>query len=354
MSNERSGDVSQLRDECEFAEQFFGRLFAGLTLTTMREYGEPAGLALWEMQQGDHQGRYYLAGLKKLGIDRDPPAVAAAKYHYFSNSLGGLEVQYIEESPRRAWIRYPAPIWTFPGISLMSVSGSFRRNVFASWHRNNGVVSNNPRLGWVSTKFIMDGDPYDEGYFEEFDHDLNPAAPLMIRRVSSTPEFDPSTAPRLDEAEWPEARKLKARRNYSRGYYRGALESLEKLYSLDTAYWLLRLTIRTLAVQYIREWSERFDITGNSLQDVLAVIRKVLQSCEQSVSVITHGTTFELHVGDVRDVGARSDQYYDAYFAFFQTAVAVLNGRIRIERRGRTPDRTADIWTIEDTGRWLW
>jgi hypothetical protein len=40
----------------------------------------------------------FLPGLAKLGLDRLPHAVACAQYHYLSNHLGGVRVEYMYES----------------------------------------------------------------------------------------------------------------------------------------------------------------------------------------------------------------------------------------------------------------
>ena len=59
----------------------------------------------------------------------------------------------------------------------------------------------------------MEGEPYDEGYFFESDHDLAPDEIYRFKRVTTTPEFDAETAPRLDSDAWPEERLLHARRH---------------------------------------------------------------------------------------------------------------------------------------------
>src|SRR5665213_3608550 len=68
-----------------------------------------------------HQRGHFLDGLTKLGISRDlPPAVIAGRYHYLSNMLGGLSMEYIEETPKKVWVRYHAPSWSFTGLSLIA------------------------------------------------------------------------------------------------------------------------------------------------------------------------------------------------------------------------------------------
>ena len=78
-------------------------------------------------RQQHHQR--FLPGLQKLGLDAEPDAVAAAKYHYFSNQLGGVEVEYWQESERKAWIRYPPPRWIWMGTAICAIPGNVNRAI---------------------------------------------------------------------------------------------------------------------------------------------------------------------------------------------------------------------------------
>ncbi|MDW3428521.1 hypothetical protein NQ306_25955, partial [Escherichia coli] len=69
------------------------------------------------------QQERFLPGLKKLGLDGLPPAVAAARYHYLSNWIGGVHVEYMYETDRKAWIRYPPPRWIWKGTAICGVPG---------------------------------------------------------------------------------------------------------------------------------------------------------------------------------------------------------------------------------------
>jgi hypothetical protein len=42
----------------------------------------------------------FLPGLQKLGLGGLPHAVACAQYHYLSNRVGGVKVEYVPESDR--------------------------------------------------------------------------------------------------------------------------------------------------------------------------------------------------------------------------------------------------------------
>ncbi len=149
---------------------------------------------LWAALLRSHQDKYFLASLGKLGIANDPPAVAAAKYHYFSNALGGLGMEYIEESPKKVWIRYLAPAWTYPGTALAALPLGVRRTVFSSWHPRNGELLGCLRLGWVCTKLTDEGEACDEGYFIEHDHDLLPDERARFEVAEKTPEFIPENS----------------------------------------------------------------------------------------------------------------------------------------------------------------
>ena len=81
-----------------------------------------------------------------------PPAVAAAQYHYLSNWIGGVHVEYIYESDRKAWIRYPPPRWIWRGTAICGIPGEVSRAMLRGWHGNNGVALGDLRLGFVCTK----------------------------------------------------------------------------------------------------------------------------------------------------------------------------------------------------------
>ena len=49
--------------------------------------------AIFRRQQQER----FLPGLEKLGLSGLPPAVAAAQYHYLSNWIGGVSVEYMYE-----------------------------------------------------------------------------------------------------------------------------------------------------------------------------------------------------------------------------------------------------------------
>lgn len=165
----------------------------------------------------------FLPGLRKLGLEKEPHAVAAAKYHYFSNQLGGVGVEFLEESDRKAWVRYPPPRWIWPGATLCGIPSEVNRAMLRGWHAHNGVTLGNPRLGFVCTGTTVDGDPGLEGYYREWDRDLAPEERLQFRPEERCPPIPRESLPRLDSADWPRERRAKAYRNYAMAYIRTAL-----------------------------------------------------------------------------------------------------------------------------------
>ena len=160
----------------------------------------------------------FLPGLKKLGLDGLPNAVACAQYHYLSNQVGGVKVEYVYENDKKAWVRYPPPRWIWSGTAICGIPSDVSRAMLRGWHANNGVVLGNPRLGFVCTGQTVDGQPGLEGYYKEWDHDLAPEERLQFSPGERCPAYDPERAPKLPENTWPEDRLLKVLRNYSMEY----------------------------------------------------------------------------------------------------------------------------------------
>ena len=160
----------------------------------------------------------FLPGLKKLGLADLPHAVACAQYHYLSNQVGGVKVEYVYENDSKAWVRYPPPRWVWSGTAICGIPSEVSRAMLRGWHANNGVVLGNPRLGFVCTGQTVDGQPGLEGYYREWDHDLAPDERLLFSPGETCPPFDPSKAPRLLAADWPDERLQKVLRNYAMEY----------------------------------------------------------------------------------------------------------------------------------------
>lgn len=352
-------DIQTLRRDCGIANKLWGQLWSALHLVTLREKGDDALHALWRRVLASHQSAKYRDGMRKLGIrDDEPPAVAAAKYHYLTNVMGGLGMEYVEESPKKVWIRYVAPMWTYPGVSMLAVPTTIRRTAFSSWHPFNGRLMGCPRLGWVATKFITEGDPCDEGYFIEHDHDLQPGEEMRYEVCRHTPECDPARLPQFDEVLWPEARRLKAGRNWSGGYVRSTVETLQRIYGEKATHYMLAEAMRGLAIQFAHGLKKDLGVAGRDLGSVAAALAGALQAFGQGFESVSLGPTRHrliVHTFKPFDDDA-GESLRAACFEFQAMAVRMWNGHLSITRRaqGIGGDRAHEVWELEDQGRWLW
>lgn len=338
--------------------RFWQLVFAGLTTMTFREKGADGIKRLWAGLLAGNQRDSFLSGLDKLGIDRKgPPAVVAGQYHYLTNVIGGLHMQYIEESPLKVWNRNMGPMWAYPGLAMLALPTELRRVIMASWHPHDGRMLGSRRLGWVITKTQMEGEPYDEGYFQEYPYDLADNELVRYELAARTPECDPMRQPTLDPKTWPPLRIFKARRSYTRGYVTSALQGLLALYGEQATAYMLRQAMQGVANQFVSEFTCALGIEGRSLQDCVALIRGILDSCGQETELepLSAGKfTIQLKGAVLAMPQDATDLLRAAYLQFFASAVRALNGHVAITFSFESSWENGASITIEDCGAWLW
>jgi hypothetical protein len=268
--------------------------FTGLILTVVTRRGTAeAAEFVFRVFRRQQQERF-LPGLKKLGIDHLPPAVAAAQYHYLSNWIGGVHVEYIYESDHKAWIRYPPPRWIWKGTAICGVPGDVSRAMLRGWHANNGVALGNLKLGFVCTKQSVDGQDGLEGYYCEYDHPLEPDARLVFARHLEAPLFDPAKAPALPVESWPKPRLEKAYRNYAMDYVRTAAPVMVQLFGPGDAAYLLHLTGKLIGMQYFDEVAQALSQRRGGANEFAAFLLALLQAQDDAVGIGESGGTFEV------------------------------------------------------------
>jgi hypothetical protein len=227
--------------------------FTGLILTLVTRRSA-ADAAEWVFRVFRHQHHEkFLSSFGKLGLEDMPDAVACAAYHYLSNSVGGVSVEFMRESDRKAWVNFVPPRWIYPGASICGVPSEVSRAFLRGWYAQNGVSLGNPRLGFVCTAQTTDGQHGLSGYFLEHDGDLAPEERLQFRPGELPPPFDPAAAPRLPAADWPPERLAKAERNYAIEYIRSGLPRLSEIFGPAEAAHLGRVTGRLVGAQLYRE-----------------------------------------------------------------------------------------------------
>jgi hypothetical protein len=225
--------------------------FTGIVLSAVAQRGPEEAAALVLAVFRRQQAETFLPGLRKLGLAGLPPAVAAARYHYLSNAIGGVGVEYVEDSPRKAWIRYPPPRWIWPGATICAIPSEVNAAMLRGWHANNGVMLGCPGLGFVCTGQTVDGDPGLEGYFIEHDDALPEADRLRFARHERMPRFDAAAAPRLPAADWPAGRMARAKRGYAITYCRTALQAAVEVFGAAQGGALLGHAARLVGMQHV-------------------------------------------------------------------------------------------------------
>ena len=210
--------------------ELYNALLTATVIGTVARRGEAAAADLvFRLFRRQHLEKF-LPGLEKLGLAREPHAVACALYHYHSNALGGVRTEYLRESDRKAWVRYPPPRWMWRGTAIAAVPHSVSAAMLRGWHGHNGVTLGNPRLGFVCTGMTVDGMPGLEGYYLEHDRELAEAERVRFAYGEETmPRADPSAMPKLDAAAWPPQRLARVHRAYASAYIRTLLQVLDEM-----------------------------------------------------------------------------------------------------------------------------
>lgn len=268
--------------------------FTGLILTVVTRRGTAdAAEFVFRVFRRQQQERF-LPGLEKLGINHLPPAVAAAQYHYLSNWIGGVHVEYMYESDAKAWIRYPPPRWIWKGTAICGVPGEVSRAMLRGWHANNGVALGDLRLGFVCTKQSVDGQDGLEGYYYEYDHPLELDQRLVFARHLEAPLFDAKMAPALPVASWPKPRLEKAHRNYAMEYVRTAAPVMVQLFGPEDAGYLLHLTGKLIGMQYFDEVAAALSASRGGAGEFASFLQALFAAQDDAEETMRSEGTFEV------------------------------------------------------------
>src|SRR6516164_9502722 len=293
--NERANGVQEaLWKKWRGVADLYHAYFTGLILSVVAGPGKKDAAEFVFRVFRRQQLERFLPGLKKLGIDHLPPAVAAAQYHYLSNWIGGVHVEYMYETDRKAWIRYPPPRWIWRGTAICGVPSDVSKAMLRGWHANNGVALGNLKLGFVCTKQSVDGQDGLEGYYYEYDHALELDQRLVFARHLEAPMFDPAAAPALPVSSWPKPRLEKAYRNYAMEYVRTAAPVMVQLFGPDEAAHLLHLTGKLIGMQYFDEIASGFSAGKGNADAFAAFLKGLFEAQGDRTDMEKSGGAFEL------------------------------------------------------------
>jgi hypothetical protein len=327
-------------DNVRFSTYLWSRAYAALQMVTLREKGAEGITRLKYNFMNGHGRKHFLGGLDKLGIRNDPPAIAAAKYHYMGNDLiGDVPMEYVRESDRKVWIRYLAPSWAYPGSGLLACPASVQMASFQAWHRNNGTWIGCPRLAYVCTKLYQYGEPYDEGYFIEHDHDIPIEQAFRFEPVTTAPHFDPVAAPKLDATQWPDARLLKARRRYAESYTAVPAQVLIEMYGVPYGTYLIKQAMLGLGTQYAREIADKMGVAGRDAAAMSSLFFKVLRALGEDAEAEKIGSEYVLTRSSFAPLdGAALEEVHEAYFALLPGIMKVLTPFVKLARSVESKD----------------
>ena len=203
---------------------------------------------MFRLFRQQHEDKF-LSSFNKLGLADLPHAIACAKYHVLSNGIGGVEVEYTEESNTKAWVRFRYPRWMYAGPAICGIPAEAGRGFLQGWYAQNGVSLNNPRLGFVCVSEDVTGQFGLCGYFKEYDYDLTAEDRLRFAPDELPPQYDPAKQPKPPARDWSEERLLKANRNYALEYVRNGLSALTEVLGRTRAVELMTRAARLTGLQ---------------------------------------------------------------------------------------------------------
>lgn len=320
-----------------------------LTMVTRRDARTAADVVRALFRRQHHQK--FLPGLQKLGIDALPDAVKCAAYHYLSNGVGGVGVEFVRESDRKAWVRFVPPRWIYDGVAICGVPSDVSRGILEGWYARNGVSLGNPRLGFVCTGQTMDAQPGLMGYFIEEDRDLAPEERLRFRPGEVCPPFDPAGAPALESAAWPPERLAKAARNYAMDYIANLLPVMAEVLGPAEASHLGRVTGQLVGMSYGAAVTAMLRLDGDpSLTGFAGVMVALAHAQGDEAEWVAEGdalvvtqTTWRL----MREQGALAPSVFEAWNGLWEGMLAVHDRFARLMVRSRLDQgNDAFVWVL--------
>ena len=290
----------------------------------------------------------FLSSFHKLGLADLPHAVACAKYHVLSNGIGGVEVEYTEESNTKVWVRFRYPRWMYAGPAICGIPVEAGRGFLQGWYAQNGVSLNNPRLGFVCVSEDVTGQFGLCGYFQEYANDLSPEERLRFAPNEQPPKYDPAKQPKPPTRDWSEERLLKANRNYALEYVRNGLSALTEVLGRTRALELLTRAARLTGLQQHSQMAKAVGATDGDTEAAASFLSAMMsgmgdtctrtQGQNDERQLIQHG----LRVARGLEPGPREDLLH-CWVALWQGALQAYRSPKQL-----TADITDQqiIWTI--------
>lgn len=326
----------------------------GLILTVVSRRGaKDAADWLFAVFRHQHHEKF-LSSFDKLGLRGLPDAVACAAYHYLSNAVGGVSVEFMRESDTKAWVRFDPPRWIYPGAAICGVPSEVSRAMLRGWYAHNGVSLGNPRLGFVCTAQTTDGQHGLSGYFKDYGRALAPEERLVFSPGELPPPFEPAHAPCLPAEDWPPVRLAKAERNYAMEYVRSGLPRLAEVFGPAEATHLGRVTGLLVGAQCYRASAKAFGITGDDPTSFARWLAALALAEGDAATIETARDAVEVRRPAwrlTRDIPHLASSVFEGWNGLIEGALGVHNRFLVLEVSQRLDwgDR-AIVWRIRRRG----
>ncbi len=324
--------------EAEFraVAHLYHALFTGLMLHVVLKKGAAvAGEWTYRLFRAQHLEKF-ASSFDKLGLTEVSDAVAAAQYHYLSNSVGGVEVEFIPETDKKAWVHFCHPRWMFDGTALCGMPVEISRGILTGWYGHNGVSLGNRRLGFVCTSQDMTGQYGLAGYFQEFDRELAPEERVQYSPGELAPKFDPALAPQLDLAAWPAERLIKANRNYAMEYIKTGLTQMLALLGPDETRAIVGNTAGLIGRQFYRGLQETLGLgqADESAHGFAEFMKRFAAGQDDDVETMSDGDGVVIGWTGWRLMRGLTNLHpaaFEAWLGLFTGALAVHNRFLRLD-----------------------
>ncbi len=322
--------------------------FLGLQLMVAVEEGKSTVYDwMFRLFRAQHEAKF-LSSFEKLGLAGQPHAVACAKYHVLSNGMGGVAVEYMEESETKAWVRFRYPRWMYAGPAICGIPVEASRGFLHGWYAQNGVSLGNPRLGYVCVSEDVTGQFGLCGYFKEYDHDLTDEERLQFAPDERPPAFDPAAQPAPPASEWTEERLAKANRNYAMEYIRNGLWALIEVTGRERALELAKRAARLTGLQNYAQMAASIGVEDAGSEAAAQFLARMLAGMGDIASIKKgEGGSFEVHQAGLRITRGMDEQLATDLLASWNE---LWRGAINAQRAflevswEHQPD--GQIWTI--------
>ena len=276
--------LSTIEAQTEIYHKFFVGLQLKITLEEPREKIFDWSFLLFRSIQEDK----FASSFSKLDLEGLPDAVACARYHVLSNTLGGVSVEYMEESKNKAWVRFRYPRWIFSGPTICGIPIEVSRGFLNGWYAHNGVVLKNPKLGFVCVSEDMTGQFGLCGYFKEYDRELSPEERLQFKPDEIVPEFCEDNQPNFKIRDCGEERLTKIKMNYSISYFCHGLIALREIAGIKKAREYGVHVGRLIGAQYYQSLAKKVGLVEGGPKEVVEFMSVVMKGLGDKCFDIKH------------------------------------------------------------------